>query len=161
MGLTVFGMGFSTDTVGGQTDSLFVGGGAQQEESSYSLAKINTATMTAQIVGSEPDLPEMTGNSNAELWGFIPADTSARVVQFDKTDGSVITSFDEPTLAGTTNGYAFAHWGGDYWVFISTQAMTTVYQVDHTSGAITSTTPAPGRTVVGAGVSTCAPTVIQ
>ncbi|HEY1818100.1 MAG TPA: hypothetical protein VGG74_37415 [Kofleriaceae bacterium] len=161
MGLTVFGMGFSTDTVGGQTDSLFVGGGAQQEESSYSLAKINTATMTAQIVGSEPDLPEMTGNSNAELWGFIPADTSARVVQFDKTNGSVITSFDEPTLAGTTNGYAFAHWGGDYWVFISTQAMTTVYQVDHTSGAITSTTPAPGRTVVGAGVSTCAPTVIQ
>jgi hypothetical protein len=103
----------------------------------------------------------MTGNSNAELWGFIPAETTARVVQFNKTDGSIITSFTEPTLAGTSNGYAFAHWGGDYWVFLSTQGMTTVYQVDHTSGAITSTTPAPGRTIVGAGVSTCAPIVIQ
>ena len=161
LGLIVFGMGFSTDTPGGTTDSLFVGGGGGQMASSFTLAKVNTAAMTAQMVGSEPDLPEMTGNSNAELWGFIPSDTSARVVQFNKTDGSILTSFNEPTLAGSTNGYAFAHWGGDYWVFLSQQAMTTVYQVDHTSGAITSTTLAPGRTVVGAGVSTCAPVVLQ
>ena len=161
MGLTVFGMGFSTDVPGGSTDSLFVGGGASQGLSSYSLATVDTTTMTAQIVGTEPDLPEMTGNSNAELWGFIPEAATARVVQFDKTNGSILTSFTEPTLAGSSNGYAFAHWGGDYWVFLSTEAMTTVYQVDHSTGAITSTTPAPGRTVVGAGVSTCAPIVIQ
>jgi hypothetical protein len=161
MGLHVFGMGFSTDVAGGTTDSLFVGGGASQMASSYSLAKVNTSAMTAQVVGTEPDLPEMTGNSNAELWGFIPSASDARVVQFDKANGDIIKAFDVPSLAGTSNGYAFAHWGGDYWVFLSTQSMTTVYQIDHTSGAITSTTLAPGRTVVGAGVSTCAPVVLQ
>src|SRR6185437_6584464 len=44
-GLTVFGMGFSTDTVGGSTDSLFVGGGAQQQQTAYSLARLDTSTM--------------------------------------------------------------------------------------------------------------------
>jgi hypothetical protein len=67
-----------------------------------------------------------------------------------------------PQLAGNQSGYAFAHWGGDYWVFLQrpTETNSTVYQVDGTTGAIESMTPAPGRTIVGAGVSTCAPTVV-
>src|SRR5512140_1083369 len=92
MGLTVFGMGFSTDTVGGSTEHLYVGGGASQMQASYSLAQIDITTMTATIVGSEPALPEMTGTGNAELWGFMPTATDAKVVQFDKTNGSIIKS---------------------------------------------------------------------
>ena len=59
-------------------------------------------------------------------------------------------------------GYAFAHWGGNYWVFLQRtgEPSSTVYEVDGVSGTIKSTAPAPGRTIVGAGVSTCAPTVI-
>jgi hypothetical protein len=37
---------------------------------------------------------------------------------------------------------------------------TTVYQVDGTNGTIKGTTPTTAHTIVGAGVSTCAPTVI-
>jgi hypothetical protein len=75
----------------------------------------------------------------------------------------MIKDFALPSLAGTMTGYAFAHWGGDYWVFLlkNGESATTVYQIDGGTGAITSTTPTGNRTIVGAGVSTCAPTVIK
>jgi hypothetical protein len=162
LGLHVFGMGFSTDTAGGSTDSLFVGGGASQSMSSYELAKVDPTTMAATMIGTEVQLPEMTGNANAELWGFMPDATTPHVVQFDKTNGSFAKDFPEPMLAGTMTGYAFAHWGGDYWVFLikNSEPSTTVYQIDGMTGAVKSSIPNTGRTIVGAGVSTCAPTVI-
>lgn len=161
-GLTVFGMGFSSDAVGSEAESLFIGGGTTQTQSTYTLARVDPITMAATVIGSQPALPEMTGNGNAELWGFMPEVSTARVVRFDKTNGTVAQAFTVPQLAGNQSAYAFAHWGGDYWVFLQkpTDANTTVYQVDGTTGAIESMTPAPGRTIVGAGVSTCAPTVV-
>jgi hypothetical protein len=162
-GLKVFGMGFSTEMAGGEAESLFIGGGLTQTQSSYILARVDPATMTATTFGSQPQLPEMTGNGNAELWGYMPEATTARVVQFDKATGAAIKTYMEPTLGGTNTAYAFAHWGGDYWVFLQRNAETntTVYQVNGGTGAITSMTAATGHTVVGAGVSTCAPVVIE
>jgi hypothetical protein len=158
----VFGMGFSTDDVGGSAEHLYIGGGASQTQTSFTLAMVDTQQLTAQPIGQQPALPEMTGNSNAELWGFFADASMPSVVQFDKTAGTIIKSFPEPTLAGTDAGYAFAHWGGDYWVFLikNGEAASSVYQVDGMTGAIKSTTLASGRTIVGAGVSTCAPVVV-
>jgi hypothetical protein len=160
--LKVFGMGFSTDEPGGQAETLFVGGGQNQTQSSYTLAKLNLASMAATPIGMQPQLPEMTGTGNAELWGFMPAATMSKIVKFDKMTGAAITTYDEPSLSGTMTGYAFAHWGGDFWVFLikNNEPSTTVYQVDGMTGAIKGTTPTMGRTIVGAGVSTCAPVVI-
>lgn len=160
--LKVFGMGFSTDQPGGQTETLYVGGGATQMQSSYTLAKLNLASMTATPIGTQTQLPEMTGTGNAELWGFMPEATTARVVKFDKTTGAAALTYTLPSLAGTMTGYAFAHWGGDFWVFLikNNETSTTVYQVSGMTGAIVGTTPTTGRTIVGAGVSTCAPVVI-
>jgi hypothetical protein len=161
-GLKVFGMGFSTDEPMGNTETLFVGGGASQTQTSFTLAKLDTTNLTAMPVGTQTALPEMTGNGKAELWGFMPDASTARVVQFDKTNGSALKTYTLPTLAGTMNGYAFAHWGGDYWVFLikSGEPSTNVYQIDGATGTIKGTTPTTGRTIVGAGVSTCAPVVI-
>ena len=160
--LRVFGMGFSTDVPAGTAETLFIGGGRDQQQSSYTLARFDTAALTATPIGSQPQLPEMTGTGNAELWGFFPDATTPRVVQFDKTTGALVTTYNQPTLAGTNTGYAFAHWGGDFWVFLikNGEPSTTVYQVDGMTGTIVSTTPTTGRTIVGAGVSTCAPVVI-
>ena len=160
--LKVFGMGFSTDEVGGQAETLFVGGGQNQTQASYTLAKLNLSSMAATPIGMQPQLPEMTGTGNAELWGFMPAATMAKIVKFDKATGAALTTYNEPTLSGTMTGYAFAHWGGDFWVFLikNSEPSTTVYQVDGMTGAIKGTTPTTNRTIVGAGVSTCAPTVI-
>lgn len=161
-GLKVFGMGFSTDAPMGSAETLFVGGGASQTQTSFTLAKLDTLSMTATPIGTQTSLPEMTGTGNAELWGFMPDATNARVVQFDKTNGAALKTYMLPTLAGTMSGYAFAHWGGDFWVFLikGGELSTTVYQVDGATGTIEGTTPTTGRTIVGAGVSTCAPVVI-
>lgn len=161
-GLKVFGMGFSTDMAGGSTEKLYIGGGASQTASSFTIAAVDTATMSATVLGTQPVLPEMTGTGGAELWGFMPNGTGAKVVKFDKTTAQVSKLYDEPTLASEGAGYAFAHWGGNFWVFLQkmNETSTTVYEVDGQTGQIKSTTPATGRTIVGAGVSTCAPTVI-
>jgi hypothetical protein len=162
-GLTVFGMGFSTDEPGGATETLYVGGGVSQAQTSFTLASIDLASMTATPIGTHSQLPEMTGTGNAELWGFMTDPTSARVVKFDKATGAIVTNYMQPTLAGTNTGYAFAHWGGDFWVFLikNAEPSTTVYQVDGATGVIEGTTPTTGRTIVGAGVSTCAPIIVE
>jgi hypothetical protein len=73
-----------------------------------------------------------------------------------------MTTYMLPTLQGPPMAWAFAFWGGDYWIFLAkgTETNTSVYQIDGGNGNIKSTTPAPGRLIVGAGVSTCAPVVI-
>lgn len=161
--LKVFGMGFSSDQPGGDAETLYINGGLTQTQASFTLAAVNPNDMSTMVLGPEPALAEMTGNGNAELWGFYPTGTTAKVIRFDKATGTPAMTFDEPSLAGTMTGYAFAHWGGDYWVFLikNSEASTTVYQVDGATGAITSTTPTTGRVIVGAGVSTCAPVVIE
>ena len=80
----------------------------------------------------------------------------------DEGKSAALKTFQLPTLAGEPAAWAFAAWGGDFWVFLmkGTELSTTVYQVDGASGQIKGMTYATNRTIVGAGVSTCAPTVI-
>jgi hypothetical protein len=169
LGLVQFGMGFSTDTVGGNTDHLFVAGGAAVQTGTTSkLATLDTGTMMASSVGQVTGWPELTGNANAELWGFFPdinGSTTPRVEQINKASGAPVAgkTYMQPTLSGQAMAWAFAFYGGDYWLFLmkGAETSTTVYQVDGAAGSIKGSTPAPGRVIVGAGVSTCAPVVIE
>ena len=162
----LFGMGFSANTMGSTDDTLFVAGGADQTNTTSQLATLSTQTFSASSVGSVSGWPELTGTGSAELWGWFPSNADGtgtpRVEQIDKTSGAAMTSFPLAQLAGAPTAWAFAFWGGDFWIFLAKDLdpNTSVYQVDGTSGTITSTTPASGRTIVGAGVSTCAPIVI-
>lgn len=166
-GLTVFGMGFSTDTQGGTEDTLFVAGGAAtQTGTSAKLATLSTQTFTATPIGDVTGWPELTGTGNAELWGWFPSDSlgqgTPRVEQIDKSSGAAAKTFMLQALAGPPSAWAFAFWGGDFWIFLqkSLESSTTVYQIDGMNGSMKGSTPAPGRVIVGAGVSTCAPVVI-
>ena len=71
-------------------------------------------------------------------------------------------TYSQPSLSGQATAWAFAFYGGDYWMFLmkGTESSTTVYQMNGSTGAITGMTLATGRVIVGAGVSTCAPVVI-
>ena len=162
LGLTQFGMGFSTETAGGTLDTLFVAGGSGPTVPTSTLATLSTTNMTASSRGTVTGWPELTGTGNAELWGFFPSAGGARIEKLDKATGAALTTFQLPTLAGEPMAWAFAAWGGDFWVFLmkGTELSTTVYQVDGASGQIKGMTYATNRTIVGAGVSTCAPTVI-
>lgn len=167
-GLDVFGMGFSSNTAGSTDDTLFVaGGGDPTFDTSSTLAKLDTTSMSSTPVGTVTGWPELTGTGNAELWGFFPnanGSSTPRVEQIDKTSGQGVKTFNisDSRLQGISMAWAFAFWGGDFWIFLMTDAdsATTVYQVDGTNGSIKGATPTNTRTIVGAGVSTCAPTVI-
>jgi hypothetical protein len=161
--LQQFGMGFSSNTPGSTDDTLFVAGGSGPLTSTSStLATLDRATMQAHNVGTVTGWPELTGTGNAELWGWFPDETNPRIEQINKTTGGGMRTFNLPTLAGTPSAWAFAFWGGDFWIFLMKDfdLSTTVYQIDGNTGAIKGSTPAAGKTIVGAGVSTCAPTII-
>ncbi|MDB4956093.1 MAG: hypothetical protein JWO36_3662 [Myxococcales bacterium] len=162
LGLQQFGMGFSTDTAGGTTDTLYIAGGSTVMGTTSMLAKLDITTFHATQLGTVTGWPELTGTGNAELWGFFPDASAPRVEKLNKASGVAATTYPESSIAGTPSAWAFAFWGGDYWIFLMKdfELSTTVYQVDGTNGTIKSTTPASGRTIVGAGVSTCAPVVI-
>jgi hypothetical protein len=178
--LQEFGMGYSTDTAGGTTDTLFIAGGkdldlSENPPSTSTLATLDTSAFAAAQVGTVKGWPELTGNSNAELWGFFPdvtGNATPTVAQIDKTSGTFTTTYSEPSLDGTPAAWAFGFYGGDYWVFlslsngISNPPPSTVYQIagpasmSGTAGSVVSMTSAGSLIIVGAGVSTCAPTMI-
>ncbi len=164
-----FGMGFSTDAMGGSTDKLFISGSnTATTTSSSQLATLDVTTFTTTMVpnGTVQGSPELTGNANAELWGFFPDATNAKISQINKSTGAAISTAQLPTeLRGEPAAWAFAFHGGDYWIFLAKQqglgtpGPTVVYQVSPT-GQLKGMTPTTNRRIVGAGVSTCAPTVI-
>jgi len=162
-GLDVFGMGFSSNTAGSTDDTLYIAGGADPlGASSAKLATLSTQSFTATAVGNITGWPELTGTGNAELWGWFPDAAAPRVEQIDKTSGAAVKTYPLSQLAGTPTAWAFAFWGGDFWIFLErdTDSATTVYQIDGANGTVKGMTPTGTRRVVGAGVSTCAPVVI-
>jgi hypothetical protein len=60
----------------------------------------------------------------------------------------------------STGGYAFSFWGGSFWFYTASDTDSTkVTRYDPTTNPPTTTVAAPMLpfTIVGAGVSTCAP----
>ncbi|CAN5523063.1 hypothetical protein BH11MYX1_BH11MYX1_17010 [soil metagenome] len=161
--LKEFGMGFSTTTAGGDVDQLFIAGGAAATTTtSAKLATLDVTTMATTAVGTVQGSPELTGNANGELWGFFPDANNPRIAQINKTTGVLATANLPASMQGNPMDWAFAFYGGDYYVFLQrdTDANTIVYQVSPT-GTLVGQTNASGKHIVGAGVSTCAPVVIQ
>ncbi len=165
-GLAEFGMGFSTTTAGGDVDQLFIAGGAAVSTTSPStLATLNVTTMATTNIHSLTGSPELTGNANAELWGFFPDATNPKIGQINKTTGAVASVNLPASMKGGPMDWAFAFYGGNYFVFLQRDANTsdtdtTVYEVTP-AGALVGMTSSNGKHIVGAGVSTCAPVVIQ
>ena len=165
--LQEFGMGFSTTTAGGDVDELFIAGGSNISTTSpSSLNTLDVSNYSPTPHGTVQGSPELTGNANAELWGFFPDATNARIVQINKADGTELQSHKLPaSMQEAPGAWAFGFYGGSYYVFLGKQGTTTsdptiVFEVDPT-GTLMSTTPTNTRHIVGAGVSTCAPVVIE
>lgn len=127
---------------------------------STGLATLDTSALTLRYVGpfSSPNPgPELTGTSDGRLFGFYTNTTGSgsHIIQIDPATATVL--HDYPLQVGAPDdGYAFAYWGGVFWVFTSTISMTTVTRFDPVTGSETNVTSL-GEGIVGAGVSTCAP----
>jgi hypothetical protein len=112
--------------------------------------------------GQTTSWPELTGTGDAKLWAFYPDAAPPFVAQLDKSSGNALSSLQLPQLAGMPTAWAFAFWGGDFWIFLQRGAdpSTSVYRVRGLDGSFETALYDTGRSIVGAGVSTCAPTVV-
>jgi len=153
-GYSTFGMGYAGDQ---QSESLYVSDNANGK----GLATIDTTTFKLAFIGAyAPALPqrcEMTGTGNNELFAYcIQTNGSGGVVaQIDRTTAKVVAA--SPVKVGTSSdAFAFAYWGGDFFMFNSAGGPTLVTRYDPALKTETVVASHPS-TIVGAGVSTCAP----
>ena len=161
-GFTTFGMGFSTIDQGpaetlyvAQTPETFGASGlselGQIDTTTYALTKV--ANFMPSLDGSE-----LTGTGDGRLYGFAIESNdpnASRIVRIDKTNGKMLeqTSLANVQIAG---GWAFAFWGGDFWMFTAPNDVPLLQRYSPSTGKTTKIGAPPGK-VVGAGVSTCAP----
>jgi hypothetical protein len=160
-----FGMGYVSNSPGAMDETLFIAGGVlgPRGGGNATLGTIDVATLTINKLSPIRDWPELTGTGDAKLWGFYPSATAPRVSQIDKASGAESSTFMLADLAGQPNAWAFAFWGGDFWIFLKRQSdpSTNIYHLKQSDGSVTNVIPSSGRHIVGAGVSTCAPVTIS
>jgi hypothetical protein len=167
-GVALFGMGFSAKTAGGSAETLYI-----DDLSGGGLGYIDMSSMTLLRFGPfAGDLAnrdcELTGTADARLFGFFAGSPygdggTTSVTQIDPASEGAMKTWSLPTV-DTGSDWAFAFWGGDFYLFTadkynSNDPFTTVTKLDPSTGALTVMASNIGFRVVGAGVSTCAPTV--
>lgn len=166
-GFELFGMGFVSDAPGSDQETLFISGGDANDLVGGNLGSINPANLALTTLGQLPDAeqsPELTGTGDAKLYGYFPGSTSTFVANLDKTTAMRGESWNATQLEGGASAWAFAHWGGRFYIFATSGLLVpinAVYELDPATGMNTTVINASAFRVVGAGVSTCAPTQID
>jgi hypothetical protein len=155
---TTFGMAFSGDNTP-EGETLYVAG----DGTPPALARIDVANgyglTTVGDFNPAITAAELTGTRAGDLFGFWDPGNNfnpdSAIVQIDKTNAVVTNS---TTLPGVEqgNGWAFAFWGGDFYTFTAPNGGTQVTRFRPSDGSVTLVATS-NETVVGAGVSTCAP----
>jgi len=152
-----FGMGFSSNTPDGGDETLFVSGDAPEM-----LGWIDTGTFQLTPVALYDLLKtpaELTGTGDGRLFGAFSGQPYV-VAQIDKASAHIESQAPQTPITFPPNAanFAFAFWGGDFYLFVGPGQGTDVFRyrpADGTTVKLASET----FTIVGAGVSTCAPTV--
>lgn len=163
-GFSTFGMAFATNGPNTTDETLFVSGLTIQAGGGKGLGKIDLSTMKLTMLGDYSgnlagEGAELTGTGDGRLYGFFTTSPFATLAEIDKTKG--VTSQNK-SLEGVSTGvaWAFSFWGGDFWFYTSDGNASAVTQLK-SSGAgelAVATKDVGGFRIVGAGVSTCAPT---
>ncbi|MBM4342425.1 MAG: hypothetical protein FJ100_03490 [Deltaproteobacteria bacterium] len=166
-GQELFGMGFSSDAPAALTEKLFLAGTTSFNfslQGSCTLATLDTKTMVVQTIAPLPKqlgCPDLSGNGNAELFGFFPQTNPAQVVKIDKATAQPIKSWPLPNGAfAGVEAWAFAQWGGKFWLFFKSNGdlSSSVWSLDPVTGNAAKVLANTGHIITGAGVSSCAPT---
>jgi hypothetical protein len=156
------GMGFSANTSGGDTETLYTCTANDATFTGGGLAKIDVNTYKLTLLGDYGGALagtecELTGTGDARLFGFFATLTPPKLAELAKTNGAA--SGATPLTVNTSSAYAFSFWGGDFWFYtadVSSSSKVTRYKYA-TDKSFSVVVPSTGMTVVGAGVSTCAP----
>ncbi len=158
-GFTLFGMGYAVNERDfGET--LYVAE-ISFGEPSKGLASIDTDTYELTFIGPFSENPgnalELTPTGDGPLWGYflnIPG-PGGTLVEIDTKTAEILQSINLP--AGMdASALAIAWWGGSFYIFTTEGGGTIVNRYDPDTG-VTTPVSSLGEVVVGAGVSTCAP----
>jgi len=162
-GWTQVGMGYSTIGVGSTSEALYVDGIGMGTGMGSGLGLVDFGKLTVGPIGQFTGVlagqsGELTGTGDGRLFGFFTS-TPVYVAQIDKSSGATANPVPMTGLQVPTD-WAFSFWGGHFYLYTSQGAGTTVTDYDPVSGAINlNFMPNIGFDIVGAGVSTCAPTI--
>jgi hypothetical protein len=162
MGFGNFGMGYATNDIG-PVETLFVAGTRDNgQATSPGLARIDSTTFNLTKVGNfVPDIAraELTGTGDGRLFAFYTKGQDngppSFIGEINTNTGQVIAETPFPTV-DQGNGWAFAAWGGDFYMFTAPGGGSDVTRYRPSDNSVTVVAQLPTR-VVGAGVSTCAP----
>jgi hypothetical protein len=149
-----FGMGYAT--IGfGPDEQLFIAADAPG-----TLGRIDTSSdfkvLPVAVITPNISWAELTGTGDGRLYAFYGSSTDSEtyVAELDKTTGEILGQDMLPDVHRGT-GWAFAYWGGDFWIFTTPSSQTT-WKYDPATKEATEVAHY-GAAIVGAGVSTCAP----
>lgn len=157
-GLTAFGMSFAQNSPGSLDETLFVADTAQGASTSLGTINLTNFKLATQIPIIGGIQPELTGDDDANLWGFFPSDSPPRIARIDKKLGTLDRVHPLPFLNGNPQAWGVAAYRGDFYVFLQrdVDASTNIYRVDGTTGTLSTVVASTGRRIVGVGVATCA-----
>lgn len=166
-GFETFGMGFVSDAEGSENETLFLAGGPYDNQRVANLASVDPKVLMVNKIGSlqlsAQSSPELTGTGKGELYGYYPG-SAPFVGQIDKSSAAAVRRWSLGSMGGTPSGWAFAHWGGRFYIFITAVVgaadRSMVFEFDPATGKATEVKTNASYKVVGAGVSTCAPVII-
>ena len=148
-----FGMGFATIGVG-PAEELYV---ASTSNSLLGKIDVSGTFKLTTVAPFKPaiDRAELTGTGDGRLYAFFaPGQNDSAVAEVDKATGKII---GEDVLLGTSQGnaWAFAFWGGFFYLFTDPGTQQVVRWDPGTKQALV--VGGYSAPIVGAGVSTCAP----
>lgn len=153
LGFQRFGMGFLGDQDGGE--ELYI----TKSDGAGALARVALPSFELDFKGdfSPPlSLCELTSRGDGQLFALCMKNNGATLAQVDPETAQVI-GVDNLKVGNPTSAFAFAFWGGKFWIFTGNQGVgSTVTEYDP---ALKKETPvlSTKEVIVGAGVSTCAP----
>lgn len=170
-----FGMAFVSNSESDACDRIFGNtysgfGGYTEAPNAGDFITIDPDTLALSKLGKTNfDGAEVTGTGDGRAFVFGGVNPS-KLVELDKTDGSVVQVVPLDGLEINNSAFAFAFFAGDFYFFTDSNVDFTSSEVTHldfddsdNNGVqdLTLLTDDAPLLIVGAGVSTCAPTAPQ
>jgi len=168
-GFDLFNMAFAGPG-GPAAQAIYIGGGSVNLDSPGKFALIDRSSLLVQSLGSLIDPADfsvpLAGTGDLTLYGlYISTTTPTHIREIDRTSGTTFGTVLTITglFDGNTVDWAFAFWGGKFWIFATEMDLvtfatnTSLYSVDRMTGTQQTEIASVPFTPVAAGSSTCVP----
>lgn len=159
-GMRTFGMAFVTDGPGSAHDTLYL---ADDSLAPRGLATLDVTTLTVSPIHAyDPGTFavgrfDLTGTGDGRIFGF-DAKSPARIVEIDPKAAKIVASKSIGAIGD--RAWAIAQYWGSFYVFSATYGNSQVLKFTWNTGVEEEISADVGFTVVGAGVSSCAPALL-